>query len=187
MYQSYKTSDNAPNKKILIRYAILIALLSAICSTSFILVDVHVDRAGYKTVHGRCEINIDRTDQETTSIILFAVELCVFNAVEIGLMIAGLVLYYLTTRRCCVMPTREVKISIALSCTIGINSVLFVILYFLQVAGDINYAVASTGTLIEQVLLFFVFFTSNKALSHIYQICATCQMIVSSSEGKETV
>ena len=167
MYQSYKTSDNPPNKKnILFKYAILIALLSAICSTSFILVDVHVDRTGHETTHGRCEININPSDQEITSIIFLAVELSIFNAAKLGLMIAGLVFYYLTTRQCCVMPTRDVKISIALNCTIGINSGLLVILYFFQVPGDVNYAVASTGTLIEQVLLFFVFFTSNKVLNH---------------------
>ena len=63
------------------------------------------------------------------------------------------------------MATRDVKISIVLNSTIGVNTGLAAILYYLRIAGDINYATSSCGTLIEQLLLFCVFATSSKAIN----------------------
>ena len=188
MYQSYKTSENSENKlAVLCKYAILIVSLSIVCSSSVVLVDTLGSRIGYKTTHGRCTVVFDPSNQGTATITLLAILLTMFNVVEIGLVIAGFVLYYLTKRQCCAIPTRDVKILIALNCTIGINTGLVVILSLLEVAGDINFAVSATGTLIEQILLFILFFTSNKVLSKlraIYCTVVTSNTVVSSSEEK---
>ena len=68
------------------------------------------------------------------------------------------------------MATRDIKISVALNCTIGINTGLtvHVVLYCLQVEVDISYAVSSSGTFLEQLLLFCLFVTSSKVPSHLH-------------------
>ena len=169
MYYSYKMSSAIHNKKsILCKYATLIVVLSIICSASVILVDLLVSKSAFETTHGRCTVLFDPSNFGSRSVILYSALLTLYNFIEIGFMIAGLVLYYLTTRRCCSMATRDVKISIALNCTIGINTGLTVVLYCLQVEGDINYAVASSGSVLEQLLLFCLFVTSSKVLSHLH-------------------
>ena len=191
MYQSYKTSENSENRmSVLYKYAILIVSLSIVCSGSVILVDTLGSRIGYKTTHGQCTVIFDPSNQGTTTVALLAILLTMFNVVEIGLMIAGFVLYYLTTRQCCTIPTRDVKISIALNCTIGINTGLIVILSLLEVAGDINFAVSATGTFMEQILLFLLFFTSNKVVSKLratYHTVVTNNTVVSSSEENDSL
>ncbi|XP_065903611.1 uncharacterized protein [Dysidea avara] len=188
MYQSYKTSENSGNKlTVLYKYAILIVSLSIVCSGSVVLVDTLGSRIGYKTTHGQCIVGFNPSNQGTATIALLVILLTMFNVVEIGLMIAGLFLYYLTKRQCCAIPTRDVKISIALNCNIGINTGLAVILLYLGVAGGINFVVSNTGTLIEQILLFLLFFTSNKVLSKLcatYHTVITSNTVISSSEEK---
>ena len=166
MYQSYKTSEISKNtKSILCKYAIFIGLLSTICSASFILIDALTSKTAFKTTHGRCTLSNDPSNYETASITLLIVQLSIFNITEVSLMVAGLILYFLTTRRCCSTLTRDVKISVALNSTIGFNTGIIVILYILQVSADVSYSCSTVGTIIEQVLLFLVFFTTNKVLS----------------------
>ena len=167
MYYSYKISTPMHDKKsTLCKYATLIVVLSIICSASVILVDLLVSKTAFKTTHGRCTVLLDPSNFGSGSVILYAALVTLYNLIEIGFMIVGLVFYYLTTRQCCSMATRDVKISIALNCTIGINTGLTVVLYCLQVEGDINYAVSSSGTIVEQSLLFCLFVTSSKVLGH---------------------
>ena len=110
MYHSYKTSIPNFNKKpILCKYATLIVALSIILSASVILVDRLVSPTAFKTTHGRCTLFIDPSNYGSISIVLLTVEFSILNIVEIGFMIAGVVLYYLTTRQCCSMATRDVK------------------------------------------------------------------------------
>jgi len=182
IYLSYKASNKTHNSRtILIKYATFIFILTVVCSGSIILVDAFISRTGYKTTHGRCTILIDPSNFKAESILLFAAEVSIFNAVEIVLMIVGLVLYCLTTKQCCSIPTRDMKIAIALNCTIGINTGLLVILFLFQVPGDINYAISTTGTIIEQLLLLCVFLMSSKVLSHFHCNCAKTNMVISGS------
>ena len=169
MYHSYKTSKvTLTSKSILFNYATLIVVLSVVCGASLTVIDIFVSRTAFKTTNGRCTLFIDPSNFKTVSIVLFSTFVSIFNIVEIGFMIAGLIFYWLTTRQCCSRATRDVKISIALNCTIGINTGLIVVLYYLQIAGDINYAVSSSGTMVEQLLLLCVFVTSSKVLSHLH-------------------
>ena len=157
------------NKKYtLCKYATLIIVLSIICSASVILIDLFVSKTAFETTHGRCTVLLDPSNFGSRSVILYSALVTLYNFIEIAFMIAGLVFYYLTTKQCCSMASRDVKISIALNCTIGINSGLTVVLYCLQVEGDINYAVSSSGTFLEQLLLFCLFVTSSKVLSHLH-------------------
>ena len=177
MYQSFKISETSQNKRsILYKYAALIVMLSAICATSGILVDVFISRVAFRTTGGRCIPEIDHSNFGTASITLLLVELLILNAVKISFMIAGLVLYYLTTRSCCTIPLRDAKIAIVLNSTIGIHSGVSNLLH---VSGDLNFAIALTSVLIEQMLLFFVFFTSNKIRNHIHCTCAKEVTIIS--------
>jgi len=186
MYQSFKTSEILQTKKAsLCKYAVLVVLLSVICATSGILVDVFISRAAFRTTYGRCIPEIDPSNFKTTSITLFLVQILILNAVKISFMIAGLVLYYLTTRSCCTIPLRDVKIAIVLNSTIGINSGVSVLLYLLRVPGDLNFAITLTSTLIEQMLLFLVFFTSKKVWNHIYCTCA--KKVINSSEEHKVI
>jgi len=121
MYRSYKTSNhNFKQKQVLCKYGILIAVLSLLCTASIILVDIFVSPTAFKTTHGRCTLFIDPSNFGSLSIVLLTVEFTILNVVEVGFMAAGLVLYYLTTRQCCSVATRDVKISITLNSTIGI-------------------------------------------------------------------
>ena len=143
--------------------AIFIGLLSTICSSSFILIDALTSKT---TIHERCTLSNDPSNNyETASITLLIAQLSISNVTEVCIMIAGLILYFLTTRRCCSTLTRDVKISIALNSTIGFNTGIIVILYILQVSADVSYSCSTVGTIIEQVSLFIVFFTANKVLS----------------------
>jgi len=184
MYQSFKASETLQNKRsTLCKYAIFIALLSVICSTSGILVDVLISRAAFRTTHGRCIPEIDPSNFKTASVTLLLVQIFILNAVKISFMIAGLVLYYLTTRSCCSIPLRDVKVAIVLNSTTGINNGVIILLYLLRVSGDLNFAITLTSILIEQMLLFLVFFTSKKVWNHIYCNCAK-EIIKSSEEHK---
>ena len=168
MYKSCKTHSvtSSNQKSILYKFAVLIFLLSAICSLSFILVDILVAKTNFKTTHGRCIYTVDPSNYGSVSTTLLLVQLSILDVIKVSLMIAGLVFYFLTTRQCCSRVTRDVKLSIVPNCTVGINTGIVALLYFLQVSADINYAITTIGTLIEQILLFVVFSTSNKVLSH---------------------
>jgi len=167
MYYSYKISTPMHDKKsTLCKYATLIVVLSIICSASVILVDLLVSKTAFETTHGRCTVLVDPSNFGSGSMILYTALMTLYNFIEIGFMIPGL-FYYLTTKQCCSMATRDVKISIALNCTIGINTGLTVVFYCLQVEVDISYAVSSSGTFLEQLLLFCLFVTSSKVPSHL--------------------
>jgi len=108
MYHSYKVlgSINSHSKKSAVcKYAVLIVLLSAMCSTSVILVDVLTSKTAFRITHGRCMTEINSS---ASIITLILVELLILNALKISFMIAGLTLYYLTTRSCCTLPLRDV-------------------------------------------------------------------------------
>jgi len=173
MYHSYKTSTVSQNKKsTLCKYSILIFLLSVMCSVSGILVDVLISRTAYRmTTHGRCLRSSDSSNFGTASVTLLILELSILNFLKISFMIAGMVLYYLTTRRCCTIPSRDVKLSITLNCTIGVNSIVLAVLHLLKFSGDLIYAIGTSTTVFEQMLLFIIFFTTNKVLSHINCTC----------------
>ena len=167
MYRSYKVSGsiNSYSKKSAVyKYTVLIVLLTVMCSTSVILVDVLTSKTAFRITHGRCMTEIDSS---ATIITLILVELLILNAFKISFMIAGIVLYYLTARSCCTLPLRDVKIAMVLNCTIGINSGVFGLLCFLHVSGDVNFTITSISVLIEQMFLFLVFFVSNKVLGHL--------------------
>jgi len=169
MYYSFKASAISQNKKLtLCKYSILIVLLSVICSASFILVDVLISRVAYRMMHGKCTRSFDTSN---ASVILLTLELSILNFLKISFMIAGMVLYYLTTRRCCTIPSRDVKLSITLNCTIGINSFVGVLIHFLKASQDLIFTVSSSTGVLELVLLFIVFFTSSKVLTHIHCTC----------------
>jgi len=162
MYHSYKTSDHLQSKRsILCKYATLIVLLSIVCSLSLTFVDIFVSRNAFKTTHGRCTLFIDASNEGKASNILFIALLIAFDVFELGLMIAGLVLYFLTARQCCSRVIRDVKISIVLNCTIGINTTKAIILFFFQVTADVINICAIGCSAIEQVMLFLLFFTST--------------------------
>jgi len=169
MYHSFKASTISQNKKLaLCKYSILIVLLSVICSASVILVDVIISRVTYRIIHGKCTGSIDTSN---ASVILLTLELLILNFLKISFMIAGMVLYYLTTRRCCTVPSKDVKLSITLNCTIGINSFVVVLIHFFKASQGLIFTISSSTTVLELVLLFIVFFTSSKVLTHIHCTC----------------
>jgi len=169
MYHSFKASAISQNKKLtLCKYSIFIVLLSVICSASVILVDVLISRAAYRIIHGKCTNTIDTSN---TSVILLTLELSILNFLKISFMIVGMVLYYLTTRRCCTIPSRDVKLSITLNCAIGINSFVVVLVHVFKGSQDLIFTISSSTVVIELVLLFIIFFTSSKVLTHIHCTC----------------
>ena len=172
MYHSYKTSEHLQSKRsILCKYATLIVLLSVVCSLSLAIVDIFVSRHAFQTTHGRCTLLID---SGTTSSILFFAQLIAFNVFELGFMITGLVLYFLTTRRCCSSVIRDVKIIIVLNCTVGINTTIAIILFFIRFRVDVILICATTSSAMEQVMLFLLFFTSTKVLNNLDTCHHTC-------------
>ena len=155
---------------VLIQFTYLTCTTATVTLIDILLVGINA----FKTTHGRCTLFIDASNDGKASNILFIALLIAFDVFELGLMIAGLVLYFLTTRQCCSRVIRDVKTSIVLNCTIGINTTIAIILFFFQVTADVINICATGSSAIEQVMLFLLFFTSTKVLNCLNTSDCTC-------------
>jgi len=105
-------------------------------------------------------------DIELPVTILYVFHLIVWIIAEIVAATIGLILYFINTRQCCVIPTsRDFKVFIILLFAIGFDIAAFLVLIQLGVSTIIASLVNSTGTAIKQVGLFILFATSSKVLN----------------------
>ena len=162
MHHSYKLKHKQENmnKSVLI-YIIFIIILSIACHLLALAIDVGVNRRIFSGMERYCRIEFDYTFVYLTVVY---VEYAVFIILQCIIFAVGLTLYFLTSKNCRAMKSTNFRVTMALVATVGIHTVLLVILIIAEVPYTILIPVTTSGNLAEQVILLIVFLSSKKVL-----------------------
>jgi len=163
MYNSYRaqSASSRLNKVLICKYVILICLLTTIFSTMIIPYDVVVARDAFKTDRGYCAIGF----VDGTAAIIFIVQLAFLSVMELVTFSAGMIFYFLVSKRCCEFKTSDIRVSFVLVTTAGITRVSFLAGYALSHSFGYAFLASSVATTLEQAVLFIIFITSSKVKS----------------------
>ena len=171
MYRSYRLLGVQHNQRSwLCKYITFIIGPSAVCSSIIITLDVVVNRKGFDTSDdGQCIRLFDTSDQggiqlSMVNVIYFAV-LLIWLLLKLILATIGIILYFLTTRQCCITSTsRDFRVFIILAITVDISIIIFVPLLVTHVSISILMLVLLIFSAIEQVALLVFFASSSKVM-----------------------
>ena len=170
MYRSYKLLGVQHNVRLwLCKYITFITGASAVCSTIVITLDATVNRQGFHTSDGKCIPFFDTSDRDGIQLsmvnVLYFGILLIWLLLKLILATIGIVLYFLTTRRCCITSTsKDFRVFIILTITVDFNIIIFILLLVNNVSTSIFMAVLSTSAAIEQVTLLVLFGSSSKVM-----------------------
>ena len=170
MYRSYKLLGVQDNVRLqLCKYITFIIGASAISSSIIITFDALVNKKGFHTRNGQCVLFFDNPDRD--GIELSIVDLMNFLIflmwvlLKLILAIVGMILYFLTTRQCCITSTfRDFRVFIILTITVDLHIITFILLIVTQVSTFIFLLVLSISAAIEQIALFVFFASSSKVM-----------------------
>ena len=171
MYKTYKVTENDPAsiKHLMVKYIIFILVFTTSCFLLAILLDFAISGNFYTEDGTFCF-----SSENSVEVILFPIiilgECAVLVIFEVVLLSTGLGLYFLVSKSCCKLSTTKVRVVIALAATVGINIILVVVLYMTEVSYEVFNFSATTGTLVEQVILFFIFLSSRKVCTKAVQL-----------------
>ena len=171
MYRSYKVMKGQENKRsLLFKYITFIILASIVSSASIITVDLIVNRNVFQTSDGRCINSLDTSQGEEillspSSNILYSVILIIWIIVQILLVTAGYILYFMTTKQCCVgSVSKDFRVIIVLTVTIDLNIIVANVLLFGHISVVVVTPIVAAILTFEQVALFILFASSNKVM-----------------------
>ena len=170
MYRSSRLLGVQHNQRSwLCKYITFIIGASAICSSIVITLDVIVNRRGFATKDGHCILFFDTLDQSgiqlsMVNVIYFAI-LLIWLLLKLILAAIGIILYFLTTKQCCITSTsRDSRVFIILAITVDVSMIIFIPLLVTHVSISILMLVLSTFAAIEQVALLVFFASSSKVM-----------------------
>ena len=169
MYQSYKLNGEEEKniRKSVLKYIIFIIGSSFVCFSLALAIDIGVNGRIYSGLERYCSTEYHHTLYMT----IVNGEFLVFIILQFVTFAVGLTLYFLVSKKCCIMESINVRITMALVATLGINIILLMILILAQVSLTILIPVVTSSTLIEQLVLLALFLSSKKVLL----VCkATC-------------
>ena len=165
MYRSYKLLGAPENgRSLLCKYITFISVASFLYVATVITYDVMAIRNGFD---GECVVIFNTSDSEDTIGFhaIYFVILLIYIFAQITLAVAGLILYFVTTKKCCATSTsKDFRVSISLAAMVGLSIILFCILLFTHSPAAITYLITSTATVLEQLILFVLFLSSNKVI-----------------------
>ena len=161
MYQSYmlKGKQKKNIKKSVLKYIIFIIGLSIACILLALAIDIGVNGRIFSDMERYCSIESEYAFIYVT--VVFA-EFGVFIILQCITFAVGLTLYFLVSKKCCAMKSTNLRVTMALVATVGINIVLLVTLKKAQVPFGILIPTVTSGTLVEQLILLTLFLSSEK-------------------------
>ena len=160
MYNSYKARSGGPrfDKVLMCKYIVFICSLTAIYTLVALPFDIAVARNGFKTEGRYCAV----TFIDGTSFLIYNAQLAFLSLVEIITSGIGIAFYFLVSKRCCGFKTNDIRVSVILVSTAGINRVSFLICLLLSNSTGYALLCSSVITMLEQLILFIIFVTSKK-------------------------
>ena len=182
MYKTYKMTENDPVNKVrlMVKYVIFMLVLTTSCFLLAILTDFTISGDIYSKEGSFCFSSDNNVETALFPIIIFG-EFAVLVVLEVVLLSTGLSLYFLVNKSCCKLSTTKVRVVTALAATVGINITLVVVLYMAEVSYEVFNFSATNGTLVEQIILFFIFFSSRKVRTEVVQLYRTFSTISTST------
>ena len=171
MYRSYRLlGENRNEKSLLCKYITFIVGASAISSIIIITIDVMLDNS-FEAGDGQCVYFFDTIDKKgvqlTNSNVFYFAILIIWLLIKIALVITGLVLYFLTTKQCCMCAgstSRDFRVFITLMTIIDLNIIIFIVLLVVNVPTLIGNSIITANAATEQVALFALFTSSSKVM-----------------------
>ena len=169
MYRSHKLlGENKNEKSLLCKYITFIVRASAISCIIIITVNVTLGNS-FEAEDGQCVYFFDTKDKKgvqlTSSNALYFAILVIWLLIQIALVIIGLVLYFLTTKQCCMCAgstSRDFRVFIILMTIIDLNIIIFIVLLVVSVPTLIGNSIITASAATEQVALFVLFASSSK-------------------------
>ena len=177
MYRTYRLlRENENERSLLYKYITFIIGVSTISSTIVISVDAAMNNT-FEMEDGQCVYFFDNSDREgnqlTKSNVIYFVIVIIWLLIQIGLVIIGLVLYFLTTKQCGLKSTsRDFRVFIILMTILDLTTIVFVLSIIVHIPTLIGNTVMVTITAMEQVALFVLFASSSKVTC-----CSFCNRI----------
>ena len=171
MYRSYRLFGVQHNERSwLCKYITFIIGASAVCSSIIITLDVVVNRKAFDiSDDGQCIPFFDTSEQDgiqvsMANVIYFAI-LLIWLLLKVILATIGIILYFLTTRQCCIAATsRDFRVFIILIVTVDLNTLIFILLLVTNASTFIFMLVLSISAAIEQLALFVFFASTSKVM-----------------------
>ena len=171
MYNGYRMRSGGVrfDKKLMCKYLTFMISLTTIYVIVVLPYDLSVPRDAFKTRDGYCEVNF----VDGTSVYIFIAQLTLILVVEVTTFCVGIVFYFLVSKRCCDFSSSDLRVSLTLVSTSGLNRILFLMPYVFIGSGGITFVTASIGTCTEQLVLLIIFLTSKKVKSTITSIVSS--------------
>ena len=171
MYNGYRMRSGGVrfDKKLMCKYFTFMISLTTIHVMVVLPYDLAVARDAFKTKGGYCEVNF----VDGTSVYIFIAQLTLIFVVEMTTFCVGIVFYFLVCKRCCDFSSSDLRVSLTLVSTSGLNRILFLMPYMFIGSGGITFVTASIGTCTEQLILLIIFLTSKKVKSTINSIVSS--------------
>ena len=169
MYKSYKlqSQDTTDKRRLLIKFVIFVLVSSILCFLSAILIDLAVTDSKKDSL---CLTRQFDFDNLSVFRIVFNVQIVLFIIAQIIVFLIGFTLYYVVNKSCCKTISTSFRIAIALVTTIGVGTILFIILNGIEVSTYYTFLAVGGGTLLEQVFLFILFASSSKVCNDVRKI-----------------
>jgi len=163
MYNIYRARPAGPrlDKVLMCKYAILICLLTTVLSLTVIPYDIVAGRNAFKTEGGYCAISF----LDGTTATIFIAQLGFLTFMELTTFGAGMMFYFLVSKRCCEFKSSDIRVIFVLVSTAGISRLSFLTSYALSSSTGYAFLASSVATTLEQVILFAIFLTSTKVKS----------------------
>ena len=174
MYKTYKMTESDPVDKIrlMAKYVTFVLVFPMLCFLLAMLIDFVISGNIYTEESIYCFTSENDIEAVSFPIIIFG-EFLLLVISEIVLLSIGLGLYFLVNKDCCKSSTTTVKVVVALLATVGINIILLITLYLVKVPYEVYNFSATNGTLVEQIILFFIFLSSRKVRTEVVQLYRT--------------
>jgi len=171
MHSGYRMRSGGArfDKKLMCKYFTFMISLTTIYVMVVLPYDLAVARDAFKTRGGYCEVNF----VDGTSVYIFIAQLTLIFVVEVTTFCVGIVFYFLVSKRCCDFNSSDLRVSLTLVSTSGLNRILFLMPYVFMGSGGITFVTASIGTCTEQLILLIIFLTSKKVKSTINSIVSS--------------
>ena len=171
MYQSYKLKPKQKEniKKSVLIYILFIIASSTVCLLLALAIDIGANGNIYSDIERYCRVEFDST---VLYLILVYGEFTLFIILQCITFAVGLTLYFLVTKKCCAMKSTNLRVTMALVATVGINILLLIILTIAEVSQSTLVVIVTSGTLIEQIILLALFLSSKKVLIACKAVCA---------------
>ena len=160
MYNSYRAKSGGPrlDKALMCKYVVFICSLTILYTLVVLPYDIAVARNAFKTEGGYCAVSFI----DGTAFLIYISQLTLLSVVELITFGIGIMFYFLVSKHCCEFKTSDIRVSIILISTAGINRISFLLCLVLSSSTGYALLASSVITMLEQFILFVIFLTSKK-------------------------